>query len=78
MKNLFDIAKLIRIGIVAVGCLGAWAAVKFKYESQGVAKERVRVEKKATENAAKADAARRSVERIPDERLRDRYCRDCR
>lgn len=75
MRELFDIAKLIRIGIVAVGCLGAWAAVKFKYEGQGVTKERARVEAKGKEVDAKAQAARRRATSDAD-RVLNKYYRD--
>lgn len=75
MKDLFDIAKLIRIGIIAAGCLGAWVAVKFKYESQGATKERARVEAKGKEVDAKAQAARRRATSDAD-RVLSKYYRD--
>lgn len=75
--SLFDAAKLIRIGLIAAGCLTAWGAVKYRYESQGVEKERARVELKSNQNAKKADAARRSAAKLPPDRLRDKWCRDC-
>jgi Pyruvate/2-oxoacid:ferredoxin oxidoreductase gamma subunit len=74
---MFNLIRLAQIGVVAVGCLGAWAAIKFKYESQGVQKERARVEQKSNANAKKAEAARNSAERLPANRLCDKYARDC-
>lgn len=77
MMGLFDLTKVIRMGLLAVGALTAWGVVVWRHDSRVVEKERARVEQKSTANAAKADAARRSADRIPADRLRDKFCRDC-
>lgn len=76
--GLFDLTKVLRMGMFAAGLLAAWGAWLWQHDGRVVEKERARVEQKANENAAKANAARRGAEQLPSDRLRDRYCRDCR
>jgi hypothetical protein len=62
--------------LLGLGILAAWGFVKYKYESQGRAKERAEIIEAGKKNADKAKKARRRVDKIPDSRLRDRYYRD--
>ena len=74
---MFDMMKIARMGLIAMGALAAWGVAVWNHDRKVVNDERVRVEKKSTENAKKADAARRSVDKLPADRLRDRWYRDC-
>ena len=56
--------------------LAAWLFVKVKYENQGAARERAKIEHAGVRNATKAAQVRRAVDALPDDRLRDRYFRD--
>ena len=78
LLSLFDVTKVVRMGMIAMGLLAAWGAWLWQHDGRVIEKERARVEQKATHNAAKANAARRSAEQLPSDSLRDKYCRDCR
>jgi hypothetical protein len=74
---MFDLMKIARMGIIALGALAAWGAWLWNHDGKVVEKERASVYKKSNENAAKAQAARRSADKLPADRLRDKFCRDC-
>ena len=74
--GIFDLTKVIRMGLLAVGALTAWGVVVWRHDSRVVETERARVEKKSNANAQKAETARRSADKLPPDRLRDKYFRD--